>query len=159
MGYFNKAPLSFWAVKFSGIDPGGLGRLHFKDSRFIKQEQIPRLSLTLTQLMKKAWTNLMTSRVTRRLMGIRLLKRMMKVRKFRPKLAAPPSGKRKAREGRGESGSKVTDSLLSNERRDGMGWIREGWWKDNNATSSFFATFPQCSTSVVRALCKHYNLS
>lgn len=68
----------------------------------------------------------MTSRVTRRLMGIRLLKRMMKVRKFSPKLAAPPSGKRKAREGRGESGSKVTDSLLSNERRDGMGWIREG---------------------------------
>lgn len=59
-------------------------------------------------------------------MGIRLLKRMMKVRKFRPKLAAPPSGKRRAREGREESGSKVTDSFLSNERRDGMGWIGEG---------------------------------
>lgn len=33
----------------------------------------------------------MTSRVTSRLMGMRLLKRMMKVRKLRPKFAAPPS--------------------------------------------------------------------
>lgn len=41
--------------------------------------------------MKKAWMNLITSSVTRRLMGIRLLNRMMKVRKLRPKLAAPPS--------------------------------------------------------------------
>lgn len=113
-------------MKFSGIGPGGLSSLHFKDSRFIKQEQLPWLRLTLTQLMKKAWTNLMTSRVTRRLMGIRLLKRMMKVRKFRPKLAAPPSGKRRAREGRGESGSEVTDRFLSNERHDGMGWTGEG---------------------------------
>ena len=36
----------------------------------------------------------MTSRVTSRLMGMRLLKRMMKVRKLRPKLAAPPSGRK-----------------------------------------------------------------
>lgn len=33
----------------------------------------------------------MTSSVTRRLMGMRLLNRIMKVRKLRPKLAAPPS--------------------------------------------------------------------
>lgn len=48
-------------------------------------------SLRLTQLMKKAWVNLITSSVTRRLIGIRLLNRIMKVRKLRPKLAAPPS--------------------------------------------------------------------
>lgn len=109
-------------MKFSGIGPGGLGSLHFKDSRFMTQTELSGFSLTLTQLMKKAWTNLMTSRVTRRLMGIRLLKRMMNVRKFRPKLAAPPSGKRKARR---ERGNKVTDSFLSYERHDGMGWIGE----------------------------------
>uniref|UniRef100_A0A0E9V9Q8 Uncharacterized protein n=1 Tax=Anguilla anguilla TaxID=7936 RepID=A0A0E9V9Q8_ANGAN len=44
-----------------------------------------------SQLIKKARMNLMTSKVTSRLMGIRLLKRMMKVRKLNPKLAAPPS--------------------------------------------------------------------
>ncbi len=109
-------------MKFSGIGPGGLGSLHFKDSRFIIQTVLPQLSLTLTQLMKKAWTNLMTSKVTRRLMGIKLLKRMMKVRKFRPKLAAPPSGKRRARGGRGETGSKLTESFLSYERHDGVDW-------------------------------------
>lgn len=35
--------------------------------------------------------NLMTSSVTSRLIGIKLLKRMIKVRKFNPKFAAPPS--------------------------------------------------------------------
>lgn len=43
--------------------------------------------------MKYAWINLTTSRVTNKLMGIRLLKRMIKVRKFSPKLLAPPSVK------------------------------------------------------------------
>lgn len=57
--------------------------------------QHTRLWLPLTQLMKKAWINLITSNVTRRLMGIRLLNRMMKVRKLRPKLAAPPSTRRR----------------------------------------------------------------
>lgn len=41
--------------------------------------------------MKYAWVNFTTSNVTNKLMGMRLLKRMMKVRKFSPKLLAPPS--------------------------------------------------------------------
>lgn len=48
--------------------------------------------------MKYAWVNFTTSNVTNKLMGMRLLKRMMKVKKFSPKLLAPPSvggGKKK----------------------------------------------------------------
>lgn len=41
--------------------------------------------------MKYAWVNFTTSNVTSKLMGMRLLKRIMKVRKFSPKLLAPPS--------------------------------------------------------------------
>lgn len=43
--------------------------------------------------MKYAWINLTTSSVTNKLIGIRLLKRMIKVKKFKPKLLAPPSAK------------------------------------------------------------------
>lgn len=41
--------------------------------------------------MKYAWVNFTTSNVTSKLIGMRLLKRMMKVKKFSPKLLAPPS--------------------------------------------------------------------
>ena len=44
-----------------------------------------------TQFMKYAWVNFTTSNVTSKLIGMRLLKRMMKVKKFSPKLLAPPS--------------------------------------------------------------------
>lgn len=47
--------------------------------------------------MKYAWINLTTSSVTNKLIGIRLLKRMMKVRKFNPKLLAPPSAKNQSK--------------------------------------------------------------
>jgi hypothetical protein len=41
--------------------------------------------------MKYAWVNFTTSNVTNKLIGMRLLKRMMKVKKLSPKLLAPPS--------------------------------------------------------------------
>lgn len=41
--------------------------------------------------MKYAWINFTISSVTSKLIGMRLLKRMIKVRKFSPKLFAPPS--------------------------------------------------------------------
>lgn len=47
--------------------------------------------------MKYAWINLTTSSVTNKLIGIRLLKRMIKVKKFNPKLLAPPSAKRQSK--------------------------------------------------------------
>lgn len=47
--------------------------------------------------MKYAWINLTTSSVTNKLIGIRLLKRMIKVKKFKPKLLAPPSAKKKTK--------------------------------------------------------------
>ena len=47
--------------------------------------------------MKYAWINLTTSSVTSKLIGIRLLKRMIKVKKFNPKLLAPPSAKKQSK--------------------------------------------------------------
>lgn len=41
--------------------------------------------------MKYAWVNFTTSNVTNKLIGMRLLKRIIKVKKFSPKLLAPPS--------------------------------------------------------------------
>lgn len=49
--------------------------------------------------MKYAWVNFTTSNVTNKLIGMRLLKRIIKVKKFSPKLLAPPSvggGEKKA---------------------------------------------------------------
>lgn len=54
---------------------------------------------------------MITSNVTSRLMGIKLLKRMMKVRKFRPKFAALPSDT--VRRGRTRKGK-------STERKEGQ---------------------------------------
>lgn len=80
----------------------------FKQTHAKKKKNIKAIESTqglmLTQLMKYAWINLITSNVTSRLMGIKLLKRMMKVRKFRPKFAAPPSDT--VRRGRTRKGGK-----------------------------------------------------
>lgn len=57
------------------------------------------VKIVFTQFMKYAWINLTTSSVTNKLIGIRLLKRMIKVKKFNPKLLAPPSAKKKKKGG------------------------------------------------------------
>lgn len=60
---------------------------------------------------------MITSNVTSRLMGIKLLKRMMKVKKFRPKFAAPPSETVRRGRTRKENGTKR----------------KEGWYKETES--------------------------